>query len=392
MTLRTLQIDDPPAGVDWLTIVPGQYLYNITGLAGTLTTGAGADGIMYDSSPFHLNGSYINGPIDVAGLVAGNAAKQTTAVAHEHMEVDAPIVDWSGDWSVVFVAEPDLVPQQTITIVARVGTGVTTSQSWRINIDSTLALINIEAIGPGGSNTWVTANGSFPIDGTGHDCVITYAAGSNTITIYVDGSAVVTTPGGPNIPGTAAIDTVFIQRNPATSQGFKGIIDEVSFHPTVLSSSAAAFIHAGKLAGIGPYQTVILAQQPNAYFHMDDGGAGTGRQVALQVTDGMSEVELIPSGFADVVTSGPYDYSWQPNLQASAQTPDGKVTTIAIPRLIVPAGYTIGTDTLDIAAADQWSNIVLWWSDDVMDSVNPISPYAYPPGATLVPRYVRSQP
>src|SRR5204863_4308339 len=77
VTLSVVRIPNPPAGVDWSTVVPGAYLYDVTGITATLTTSA-VVGPMLDASGNARDGNYNGaGPASfVPGLVAGDLALQ----------------------------------------------------------------------------------------------------------------------------------------------------------------------------------------------------------------------------------------------------------------------------------------------------------------------------
>lgn len=80
---------------------------------------------------------------------------------------------------------------------------------------------------------------------------------------------------------------------------------------------------------------------------------------ALVITDGVSQVMNLPgaSGEAASITE---TYCWAPTAD-SIQTGTGGSNSASIPdKLILPVGFTIGSSTPNIQAADQWSGIVIW--------------------------------
>lgn len=389
MTLRTVAIPDPPAGVDWQTIVPGNYLYHITGITATITTGQATATTAVDASGNNRDGTYdpiLGTPQFVTGLVSGDLAWLSGTVSPfttaSTITLPTNCADWDTDfticWWCSFTADfagagldfYEAVLQSTgdpLRIFGTVGPGMGV-QSIQVN-----ALPN--------AGSWV-ADDIFLPDGTIYFCALTWDGAD--LKLYIDGALYpwTTTGGTPSNSG----DGQYSIGEPAG--GCANVVDEWATFKRALSAGELLALYVAGQVDIDTYSGAVLALTPFVYYHLDD-GPGTGRQVALTVGDGINVVEFIPPGFDDVVTPGPYAYSWQPNLPTSTQTPDGTITTVAIPQLILPAGYTVGTNTIDIAPDDQWSNVTLWWSDDVMNSLNPYNPYAYPPGATLVSPYLK---
>src|SRR5690348_14913764 len=85
--------------------------------------------------------------------------------------------------------------------------------------------------------------------------------------------------------------------------------------------------------------------------------AASGRHVDLTVTNGTDEVLAIPSGFGPPPGAGPYEYAWQPDLNSSSQSADGLLTTVAIPRLLLPAGYVVGSRTDHFASGSMTATL-----------------------------------
>lgn len=392
MTLRTVAVPNPPAGEDWQTIVPGQYLYDITNITATLNTGTGTPTVMPDSSGHGFDGTWnagVGAPTLVPGLVSGDTATYSGRSGPPEVttsgSASGTMLDTNADFTIEFWLQMD-TGYNTAGKAIQFGNAFPTSPV-EVYVDN---FGNVQGARVGSTQAQVYDFDASAIitDGAPHYYVVTFTA--SAIRLFIDGSEV--TP----FSTSALIGTVlpmpYIQINdPNFDRGLGAIFDEVAIYPTELSGGQISGHFTAAGVSFAAYSAAVIADMPAGYWHLD-GGLNTGRQVALRITDGMFEVDLIPTGFPDVSTPGPYAYNWAPNLQASAQTPNGAVTTVAIPQLVLPAGYTIGTDTIDIEGGDQWSAITVWWSDDVMDSLNPINPYAYPPGATLVPRYLGSQP
>jgi hypothetical protein len=160
------------------------------------------------------------------------------------------------------------------------------------------------------------------------------------------------------------------------------VLDEVAAYPSLLSAARVAAHNAAR-GSFAAYSAAVLADSPGWYYHLDDSLAGTGRTPSLVVTDGSHVVQSIGQGFSAPTTLSPYSYSWQPGVSANSATPAGTAISIAIPKLIVPAGYVVKSVTPDIQPTDQWSSVAVWWSTDIMDALGEVNPYAYPPGAFL---------
>lgn len=392
MTLRTVPVPDPPPGEDWQTVVPGQYLYAITGITATLTT-LGAPSVMVDATGNGNDGFYTSAtppyPQPVAGLVVGDDAMQfndlTATSEASHASIPATPVDWAQPWSVEFWIEVDGITDAPAGGVYGLDGGGNTGAA--VTVFNTGDVV-ISAFTGAGLEAQPYAVGTVPL-GAGHYVVATWDGTNYLLTVdTVSQTPTATIVGGAPLTTTAPVGIATFPPGGGTSAS---IMDELAFYPTVLGAGSQS-VHFGLQADFAAYSTAVLSDGPAAYYHLDDVGEGDGRQVALEITNGQLLLELIPTGFPDLTSTGPFAYSWQPNLNSSTQTPNTALTTIAIPQLILPAGYTVGTDTLDIAAGDQWSNITVWWDDSIMDSLSPIDLYAYPPGALLVYQQVKANP
>ena len=392
MVLRTAPVDTPPAGVDWLYTVPGQFLENVTGITATLTTPGGPWYPFADSS-----GNGYDGLINVSlpgtpalvfgrpGLVPGNPSTRfgvtSTPAEYAYGHVVGPInFDLGQSFTIEFLALAEPFPQDSLICYFESGG----FQAFvEIFADGHFEMARI------GDFLAYTCSGPFPFDGNPHlvDVVLPFAG---NFAIYVDGALTPLVsqmpPGGRAVGPPNGYDFFIGAGGPPIYE----TIDEFALFPFALTAGQVAARQAAR-GSFAAYEASVLGDGPCAYYHLDE-AAGGARQVTLAITDGANEVVEIPSGFPEVASAGPFAYSWQPGLNSSTQTPNGETTTVAIPHLILPAGYTIGAQTLDLKPADQWSNVVVWWDDNIMNALDPINPYAYPPGELLVPRFLRSGP
>lgn len=392
VVLRTAPVPNPPPGTDWSYTVPGQFLENVTGVTAQLDTGVGGDPVWVDSSGHGHNGIWLfSAPTGQAlamrqpGLVTGGFSVRISggpmgATQSNPQQVADIAVSLHDSFTLEFLVKCDPGAGQFESPVLFSG-GPPVGQL--VFNPGT----NVEGAFPS-AVPWVYAPAPI-FDGAIHHIAFSRVFGVSQ-ELYVDGvalaHAVIST--FDHGPVTTSI------RTNGAAPVLKGFMDEVAVYESGLSAGQVATHYAASLAGQAAYSAAVLADAPAEYFHFDDlpTGTGTGRQVTLFATDGNNEVAQIPSGFAEAATPGPYMYSWQTGLNSSTQTPNGETTTVAIPKLVLPAGYTIGTQTLDLSSLDQWSNIVVWWDDNIMNALNPISPYVYPPGELLVPRFLRSGP
>lgn len=385
MTLYVIRPPNPPAGRDWTAAVPGQYLYNITGIVATLTTASGASPTALDASGHGRNGTYdpvIPPSVFVPGLVAGDLALQCQTPAFVNVNgVTVPPggIRWDQDFAIAFWYRIDGGAGQTPDAFVASATPNPGFLLVRIHYG---ANGNVYQIGNNVAD-WRTALNSVPVDNNPHFVVVMWSGG--VMSVSVDGAAVgfslmgVAGSGGPMTDASWAEDG-------AGSPSGPHVMDEVAIWNTALTQANATAMFNAAAGGFAAYSAAVLALNPWGYWHLDDYAPPGGRQVTLAVTDGTNELEQLPTGFPVSAGLGPFRYSWTPDLNASTQVPSGSPTTVAIPRLILPAGYTVGTETPDLASGDRWSGITIWWDSNLMDAARGLNPYDYPPGAKLVYR------
>lgn len=392
VTLRTVPVPNPPAGADWQTTVPGQYLYAVTGITATLST-PNAWPTMHDSSGNHYDGTYVSsdhsvGAADLSrpGAVTGNNSVNVEPVSSTGIitmtVIRAMAINCSHDFTFEFWVRQ--TAGSNVSVIADVQDTISPFITVAIEPDGSIAMVRR------GIENYITAAAAFPFDDDFHLVSVCFSF-TGTYVCCVDGVsqtiATTTPPGSRGIAPTSVHEIDFGRSPNADVQGW----DEVALYPVVLSAGQCAARYASRSSAAG-YAAGVIGDGAQAYYRLDEVAPGTGRQVVLQITNGQLILEEIPTGFADLTSPGPYSYSWDPNLNSSTQVPTTELTTVAIPQLILPAGYTIGTVTLDISPADQWSDITVWWDDTIMDSLSPIDVYAYPPGALLVYQQIKANP
>lgn len=385
MALYIVNVPDPPLGTDWFNSVPGQYIYNVTGVRAVLTafqslTAHDATGNGNDGQYFVRTGYTAAEVLGLQGAFAGDAAVMPYgphapfAALQVARNLPTTMV-WSGDYTIEWWQR--CTPQAASPMF--LGNGFTVGSQWP-DITATGSIDLIDARGQSYESVAIAA---------AHNDLWHYYAISLPFAASVSFSFDGTVPAVAHqvAPGLRvalpAADVGIVY--PVTGQvGAHTLIDEVAFYPRALSVAERQAHFAAAAGGFAAYSAAILADSPAMYYHLDEVGGPGGRQPALQITDGSQTVELIPTGFPDPSTAGVTTYSWQPNLQAHARSGDDSLITVPVPDLLLPAGYTIGTETPDLGADDQWSEIVVWWDSDYSDIQVGIDAFAYPPGAHLV--------
>lgn len=384
MALYTLQVPDPPPGQDWFTVVPGQYLYNVTGITALLTTLDAAHAADASGHGNTLQYLFVI-PADQAlqqgwpGVLIGDTAQRFRTLDGATKYGDAALLTPSTmDWSEAFTIEwwmQNTAPGYDGNVFTWITSGAGFNQV-AVSAAGQLSLAFDNGAGI------VSGAGICPFDGGYHHYAVSVTASPRVGSVwYFDGDPVAT-----GLVGPAPVPL------PATDQGysigsgapaFPGAADELAVYPSPLTH-AQINAHFTAAPIFADYTAAVLADGPAAYYHLDEKPGATGREVAFEVTDGNLTVADVPTGFGPPATGTAFGYSWQPGLGNRSQALDGRLISVPVPPLVLPAGYTMGTKTLDIGPADQWSDIVVWWNSNIQDARGPIDPFVYPPGAHLV--------
>lgn len=388
MTRYVVPVPDPDPGADWETVVPGRYLYDVTGITAKLTTGGPAGVTAVDASGNGNDGIYnvdIPPVTFVAGLVAGDLALELGlgGAAAPNVTVDIPpaVIQWANPFTILFLWSN---PTAGAGFGGRAYIAPPNSPtSFAIQLDISDGVLGVIRLGYQLGPDWISVPGVIPRDGNPHLIAVTITG--STVVMYVDGVAVTLASTDVNPAGGSPVQAGLF--GVSGSGACSGIGDEYALFARALSAGEVVSVQAARGSFVA-FSTAVLGLGPDAYYHLDDDGASTGRQPTLIVTDGTHELLAIPTGFPAVTTPGPYGYAWQPGLNADTQSVDGKLTTVAIPRLVIPAGYTVGVRTLDLQVTDQWSEISLWWDDAVQEALPEFNPYVYAPGVNLQYRQI----
>lgn len=377
MTLRVERPTVPAPGADWLYTVPGQYLEDLVGVQATLTNYSASVAQVTDSSGNGHHGIDLQAGgalFNVPGLIAGDTAVSLNVDTPNHLSElqfapSALLV--VGPWTMEWWQQPD----SAVGFVAQIG-GINTSES---AVDLRNGICTIVAAGIPESILFAPITSGAPV------MVAVVYDGANLASLYLNGA----------LAGTVAVLVVQVPANTAFYRLIAGypppaltangsVVDELAVWPSALTAGqiAAHFAAAGTFA---TYSAAVLADVPTSYWHLDDVPlAPTGRLPALVVTNGTAEVGAwVPTAVA-AAGGNSFAYSWMVDVANSSQVNAGQITTVGLPKLVLPAGYTVGTATADLGTFDQWSDITVWWDDAYQQAQQFLTEYLYPPGAHLV--------
>lgn len=362
VAIQVVTVPSPPVGTDWRYVIPGGWVANLLGVTATLSTPSGI-ATFADSSggghPATLVGPGTNllgqpGPygggatnygvrVPAASTASFNPAGAGPVVTLDLWEWFDGGVGGAGTFYMFFSMASG---GSTLFPWGYYFGGLNPGHGWTNPQD----LATIQGI-------FVTNvfTGFMPLLGWHHFAARTNGGGgdghfdvfldgtliaSNLTANGIGGGGIVNIGGGPFPPGKEAA---------------------VALYPAALSDAQIAAHYAARTTH-DTYKAAVLADSPSGLWMLDELGAQFTKQVTLAVGDGTRTVATFPAGFVTVNTNAG-TWSWQAAGAASVQSADGTVSTVAIPELNLPAGYSVGTRTLDLAATDQWSAITLWFDD-----------------------------
>lgn len=379
MALYVITVPDPPRGQDWSYTVPGEYVEDIVSVSATLTTEVGPSvGNAEDASGHGNTGAYHPNNatlIGAPGLFAGDSAVEffpQVFPVNNRVEAPGSAFDPSGAFTVTWWQGPDDViafgADMTFGPAFQVNTA-TNEWGYRLSIG---LLNNGTYVDPGPPNA---------------PRMIAWRQTGTDLYLYVNGVEVLHV--GPYIyPATVAPITYDLADAPGLFglNDSLGTLDEWAAWSSDIGAAAITNLY-NLSATFDSYSNAVLALAPDSYYHLDDATQSTvGRTPALVIGDGTNQVGAYVSSFPVAPVSPAFDYSWLVGLSNSAQVPAGTITTVGLPPLILPAGYTVGTSTPDIGEYDQWSNVSIWWDDMYSPTaVQTIWPYPYTGRLILFP-------
>ncbi len=381
MVLYVIPVPDPPMGADWKYTIPGQYIENITAITGRLRTFSAQVPVqMFDASGNGNNGVYGNGTQTgmtfVAGLVSGDAAVREVGAQQIGTATPLSADPLTGDFTIGgWIASAN--PSDFFNFMILQGSANPTVR-FQVRGNSFGGFFQLTRNYTGLTGDFFTT-GTMPLPAGPNFITAVYTAANNHVVFYLNGTAFAaqTYAAHPMVNTTDRLDIGNI------GAGVTQTFDEMFLIESALSAGNVAALYTAGLVGWDTWNSTLLAFTPFAYYQLDDAQADTGRAVLLDVTDGTHVVLDLPAGVPTPTVIEPFVYSWIPNLNSSTITPRPTTITAAIPPLVLPAGYTVGTRTLDLTAVDQWDNVTVWWNSNVMDSIGPGAGFDYGDGAFL---------
>lgn len=385
MTLRIQQVPNPPVGQDWSTVVPGEYLWDVVSVVATLTTAPGC-------ASFNPNAAMDSGS-SIGGSFSGR--------------VDLPAAAFNpgnGPLSIELWIRSTSATPVTGTFAA---SQVAAQPAFTNAIFFFPRVANVIQFGlgqPGGFFTAIPSTVPDPTRWTHY--VATSTGPGGTFAIYENGALIQTGATGVyNVGPTVA--SQIAGANFAGVQTFtSGVIDEVAYYHAALSPARVAAHYAAMCVGFSTYAAAVLSDTPVSYYHLDEpvgattvndasgnthsgvvadnpvfGAPGaaegaTPRYPSLQVTDGSSVVMVAPS-----ITGQPNGetdiYTWYQANSSSIPTPGVGRVSVAISRLVLPAGYVVESVTGNLDPGDQWSGIAVLWDDTLMRGLDALPPFDF---------------
>lgn len=382
MVVRVTNVPNPAAGHDWTFTIPGQWNVELLAVTATLVTTANpasAPDASGNSRPLTYTNN-VGVTYGVTGPFAGtpnHAVNQSNAARGLGTAIGTRAA--STDWNTATISVGGFVKFTSALTEAMWEANQIIGgqqQGWRFDTDnSNPPKMELSAFHIG---TIFLSNGvsvgAWHLVGCTYDGV--------TLTYYVDGAAA---------GSSAATFTVAAIAEPMAIGGRS----DLQVNAELIGSMAGWFVNANVLAagrwstyytdattvGAAQYKADVLADAPLALWMMDDLQTQTSRTSTLTITDGTQQVGNYPGG--TITGSAPsFQWTWSAQGSSLAQSPGAQVNLVAIPDLILPPGYTVGTRTLDLVSTDQWSNINVWFEDGT-------GPGGQPPAGNLAYTNVR---
>lgn len=386
MTIRTQIVPDPPPGVDWSTVVPGEYLWDVLTVTATLEAVGGCASFnpntAMDPSPSAGVGffSYVD---LVASAFDPGAGPFTLELWSRWADNGVPVGQ-------VFAAlDPGFDPGEPVIDMSGAPTA-----GYAIQIAVPVhQLLGVASAVPPGDTGW-------------HHVVYVCTGSGGTLEIFEDGASLGSLALTPYAIGPIFANELGAGAHFPPAQGCSTPLDEVALYHSALSPAQIAAHYAAMCVGFADYSAAVLADSPVSYYHLDEppgattvsdatgnnnGGivqgnptfgipgavrGGGPRYPALTITDGANVILVAPSATGQV-NGTTVQYSWYLANASSIPTPGTGIVSIALPRLVLPAGYVVESVTGELEPADQWTEITVWWDDTLMDGMAGITPYDY---------------
>lgn len=384
MTLQTIAVTQPAAGHDWTYTVPGQWTIDLSSISARLVSATNPT-TASDSSPNGNNATYnaahpvtfgVTGPFGGGG---GQAVRDLNI-----NQAGANIATFANGGGALdtatFTAEALVKGNATGSVFSEIVAGRDTSGSpgtvrWMLGCQPGFPY----SLRAAASNADVFSLLTTFTANAWHHVAVTYD-GAQWVG-YVDGVASLAVAG--HLPTLTTTNKPFgIGGDTLSAQSFQGDMAAAAVFGSALSGAQIAAHYAAVATSAAAYKTAVLTDSPLALWMLDEQVTHYQRTVILEITDGTNVVASFP-GFTPTQQSSVFSWTWLVDGQATVQSVDQSTTVVSIPRLVLPAGYVIRSRTVDLAAADQWSNVTIWWDDTYQQSAAGTDPFVYPPGAYL---------
>lgn len=385
MTIRTQIVPDPPPGQDWSTIVPGEYLWDVLTVNATLAAQAGC--LNFNQNTAMDCGLPFGGP--TSGRVDLGASAFTPGGGAFSVELwIRPTTGFNPAFGRICSTCPGPPPgQQLMECIAIPGGSIGFGYGFPFPFST--------AVGSGVPSTDEWTHYVFLSHGTG-----------TAFEIWENGVMLQTGATGAYGATPATASTIGGRYSPAPFTFSACVFDEVAFYHHALSPAAIAAHYAAGCTGFATYSAAVFADGPVSYYHLDEGPGATTvndatghghagivaetpafgapgfyegggpRYPALTITDGSNVILVAPSATGQV-NGTTVQYSWYLANASAIPTPGTGIVSIALPRLVLPAGYVVESVTGELEPGDQWSEITVWWDDTLMGGMAGITPYDY---------------
>jgi hypothetical protein len=359
-----VQATTPAAGHDWSFVVPGQWTATLIGITATLVTGPAVTTLPDETGNGHT-ATLVAGNLSVAGAQGPYAAGAANyAVFGPGTFASADQYASAGASAAFSVAAGTI--ECLINLPTHV-TGLSEGNGWGV-MDNGGTIVRL-GLGTDISSVadpaplQLVSNGAFrAIVGGGtvsrnvwHSLALTWDG--ITFAIYIDGVAAGTHAG--DMPAWA-LPFPFLASTVVNNPHY-GLHASDAYYGAALTP-AQLQTHFNARGSWTAYRAAVLADTPVAFWGLNTVVSGPSRKVDLRITDGTRIVGEYPANFP-ATTAPAFIWSWQVLGSGALSTTDGTTNTVPIPAMTLPAGYVIGSNTLDLAGTDRWGPITLWFDD-----------------------------
>lgn len=390
MAIRVISVPSPAVGHDWTFKIPGQWTAHLLGVKADLVTGANVSTIPDES------GNGRTGTVQANTRARGGFQGPYAAGLNNYSVYNDGLV---GPTDFVYCLSASGIAALSLlngTLEAWIKPALAQTGHRQSNglgiLDNSTPLVRVgggvrdSQVSPADGD--IVSNGAFRFNPAGiftRNVWHHYALTWDTINFrtYVDGALVSTNAG--QQPGANAIPQAWAG-GASTNGQMNGFQAGAAIYGAALAQ-ANIQNHFNASSSWAAYRAAVLVDTPLLFWGLNTVVSGPSRTVDLVITDGTNKVGEYAASFP-ATTAPVFTWSWQPLGSGALGSTDGVLNSVPIPDMTLPAGYTIGTRTLDITGTDQWSNITLWFDDGTGPTVGPGAGGAQYLNARLVPEFV----